>query len=48
MGWAHAVGTDGNVTTLEFSTEYAKVAVDAFKENGVQNVEVIVGDARES
>ena len=48
MGWSHAVGADGHVTTLEFDPDYAKVALDTFQKNGVQNVEVIVGDARES
>jgi predicted O-methyltransferase YrrM len=48
MGWSHAVGVDGHVTTLEFSPKYAKVAEDAFKKNGIKNVEVIIGDARES
>ena len=48
MGWSHAVGIDGHVTTLEFSPKYAKVAEDTFKKNGIKNVEVIIGDARES
>jgi predicted O-methyltransferase YrrM len=48
MGWSHAVGINGHVTTLEFNAEYAQVAVDTFKKNGIENVEVIVGDARES
>jgi predicted O-methyltransferase YrrM len=48
MGWSHAVGVDGHVTTLEFSPKYAKVAEDTFKKNGIKNVEVIIGDARES
>ena len=48
MGWSHAIGADGHVTTLEFSPEYAKVARDTFQKNGIENVEVIIGDARES
>jgi predicted O-methyltransferase YrrM len=42
------VGPDGHVTTLELSPEYAKIAEDAFSKHGIENVEVIVGDARES
>lgn len=48
MGWSHAVGVDGHVTTLEFSPNYAKVAEDTFKKNGIKNVEVIIGDASDS
>jgi predicted O-methyltransferase YrrM len=48
LGWSDAVGTDGHVTTLEYSPEYAKVAQDAFHKYEVDNVEVIVGDAGES
>jgi predicted O-methyltransferase YrrM len=48
MGWSHAVGVNGHVTTLEFNPKYAKVAEDTFKKNDINNVEVIVGDARES
>ena len=48
MGWSEAVGPDGHVTALEFSPEYAKIAEESFERNGIKNVEVIVGDARES
>ncbi len=48
MGWSHAVSVEGHVTTLEFNPKYAMVAEDTFKKNGIKNVEVIVGDARES
>lgn len=48
MVWAHAVGKDGKVTTLEFEEEYAVEARKALKENGVENVEVIKGDALET
>ena len=48
MVWAHAVGPEGKVTGLEFSPDYAKKAEEAFKENGVGNAEVIVGDALET
>jgi len=48
MGWSHAVGVDGHVTTLEFSPDFAKAAAEVFKKNSIRNVEVIVGDARES
>jgi predicted O-methyltransferase YrrM len=45
--WAHAVGPQGRVTGLEFSQEYASMAREAFTKNGVDNVEVILGDALE-
>lgn len=48
MGWSHAVGNQGHVTTLEFDPKYAAVAQEAFDKYGVANVEIIVGDARES
>jgi predicted O-methyltransferase YrrM len=48
MGWAEAVGRQGHVTALEFSAEYAEIAKDTFAKNGIKNVELIVGDARES
>ncbi|OAA57305.1 O-methyltransferase family 3 [Cordyceps fumosorosea ARSEF 2679] len=48
MVWANAVGKDGAVTTLEFSAEYADAARKALKDNGVENVEVIQGDALET
>ncbi len=48
MGWSEAVGPDGHVTALEYYPEYAKIAEEAFEKNGIKNVEVIVGDARES
>ncbi|KAI9743793.1 MAG: hypothetical protein M1818_002527 [Claussenomyces sp. TS43310] len=48
LAWSHAVGPEGHVTTLEFSPEYAAIAEGNFAKNGVKNVQVIVGDARES
>ncbi len=48
MVWANAVGKDGKVTTLEFQTEYADAARKAFKDNNIENVEVIQGDAIET
>lgn len=48
MGWAEAVGPSGHVTALEFSSEYAAIAEESFAKNGIKNVEVIVGDAKES
>lgn len=48
MVWSHAVGPEGKVTGLEFSPEYAREAEEAFKANGVENVEVIVGDGLET
>lgn len=46
--WAHAIGQEGKVTTLEFSPEYAGIARETFKKNGVDNVEVVEGDALET
>lgn len=46
--WSHAVGSDGIVTGLEYSPEYAKIAKEAFASNDVKNVEVIVGPAAET
>jgi len=48
LGWAEAVGKDGQVTTLEFSEEYAQTAKDVMVKNKVENVEIIVGDGKES
>ena len=48
MGWAEAVGPEGNVTALEFSQEYAALAEEAFAKNGIKNIDVMIGDARES
>jgi predicted O-methyltransferase YrrM len=48
MGWAEAVGPSGHVTGLEFSPGYASIARETFAQNSIKNVEIIVGDARES
>ncbi|TGO89687.1 hypothetical protein BPOR_0098g00180 [Botrytis porri] len=48
MGWSEAVGPEGHVTGLEFSPEYAEIARETFSKNNLSNVEVLVGDARES
>ena len=48
MGWAEAVGPEGHVAALEFSPEYAALAEEAFAKNGIKNIEVMIGDARES
>lgn len=48
MAWSHAVGKDGQVVGLEISEEYARIAGKAFKDNGVENVDVKIGDAVES
>jgi predicted O-methyltransferase YrrM len=48
MGWSEAVGPTGHVTALEFSPEYASIAEETFAKNSINNIEVIVGDARES
>ncbi len=48
MCWSHAVGPSGHVTTLEFSSEYALTAEEAFAKNNIQNIKVLVGDAKDS
>lgn len=46
--WAHAVGPGGTVTGLESSREYVDMSRRAFERHGVENVEVIEGDALET
>lgn len=48
MVWSHGVGKDGQVVGLELSEEYARLAGKAFKDNGVENVDIKIGDAVES
>ncbi|KND89696.1 putative caffeoyl-CoA O-methyltransferase 2 [Tolypocladium ophioglossoides CBS 100239] len=48
MLWAHATGPDGTVTGLEFSPELAQIARDAFAAQGLDNIEIIVGDGAET
>ncbi|KAG8417999.1 hypothetical protein J3459_006304 [Metarhizium acridum] len=48
MLWAHATGPDGLVTGLEYSPELAEIAQDALAKEGINNVEIIVGDAAET
>ncbi|KAK2603998.1 hypothetical protein QQS21_003834 [Conoideocrella luteorostrata] len=43
--WSHAVGPEGKVTGLEFDPTFAKKAEETFEELGIQNIEVLVGDA---
>jgi predicted O-methyltransferase YrrM len=45
MVWADAVGTDGLVTGLEVSPEYAMMAQAEMTRRGFANTEIIVGDA---
>ena len=46
--WSHAVGPEGKVTGLEYDASWAKKSEETFKKYGVNNVEVIVGDALET
>lgn len=48
MVWSHGVGKDGEVVGLELSEKFAGIAGKAFKDNGVENVDVKLGDAVES
>lgn len=48
MAWASAVGSDGHVTALEYSPEYAKLAEEAWAKDDIKNCEIMVGDAAES
>ncbi|KAI1662763.1 S-adenosyl-L-methionine-dependent methyltransferase [Daldinia decipiens] len=48
MIWSHAVGPQGKVTGLEYDEEYAKLAQEAWKEQGYENIDVHVGPAAET
>ncbi|RDW66786.1 O-methyltransferas-like protein [Coleophoma crateriformis] len=48
MAWSEAVGPTGHVTGLEFSPEYAAEAKKAWSARNISNIEIIVGDAKES
>ncbi|RDA93682.1 hypothetical protein CP533_4859 [Ophiocordyceps camponoti-saundersi (nom. inval.)] len=48
MAWAYAVGEGGRVTGLEADEGLAGIARGAFKERGLSNVEVVVGNAAET
>ncbi|KAL8376195.1 hypothetical protein RB595_007346 [Gaeumannomyces hyphopodioides] len=45
MVWANAVGPGGKVTGLEYDADFAEEARRGVKENGFDNIEIIVGDA---
>ncbi|KAK2051302.1 O-methyltransferase [Colletotrichum caudatum] len=45
--WADAVGPDGKVVGLELSPEYASQSRKIAADSGVQNVEIVEGDAAE-
>ncbi|KAJ3493049.1 hypothetical protein NLG97_g4985 [Lecanicillium saksenae] len=46
--WSSAVGNDGKVTGLEVDASFAAKARQNIQNHGVENVEVIVGDALET
>ncbi|KAI0843951.1 S-adenosyl-L-methionine-dependent methyltransferase [Daldinia vernicosa] len=48
MIWSHAVGPQGKVTGLEYNEEYAKLAQEAWKDGGFENIDVHVGPAAET
>lgn len=48
MVWSDAVGPAGRVVGLELSDEYAAIARRGLADNGVRNVEVVIGDAASS
>ncbi|PFH58219.1 hypothetical protein XA68_14018 [Ophiocordyceps unilateralis] len=48
MAWAHAVGPEGRVTGLECSADLAAVARAAMAEHGIDNVDIILGNAAET
>ncbi|KAI0164442.1 O-methyltransferase family protein [Hypoxylon sp. FL1284] len=48
MVWSHAIGPEGKVTGLEYDESYASAARKAWKEHGYNNIEVFVGDAKET
>ncbi|KAH7324351.1 S-adenosyl-L-methionine-dependent methyltransferase [Stachybotrys elegans] len=43
--WSHAVGPEGKITGLEFDSAFADQARETLQKYGVDNVEVITGDA---
>ncbi|EGX88233.1 O-methyltransferase family protein [Cordyceps militaris CM01] len=45
--WSNVVGENGKVTGLEFDPAFAKQAEETFAKYGVENVEILVGDALE-
>ncbi|KAJ5294675.1 hypothetical protein PENANT_c014G03983 [Penicillium antarcticum] len=45
LAWSHAVGPHGKVTGLEFDPHFAAMAEKSFSDHGVENAEVMVGDA---
>ena len=48
MLWAHATGPEGLVTGLEYDPELARIAEEAIAKEGINNVEIIVGNAAET
>ncbi|KAI0133927.1 O-methyltransferase [Xylariales sp. AK1849] len=44
MVWSHSVGQSGTVTGLEFDTEYASKAQEAFKSASLSNITLHIGD----
>ncbi|KAI0099529.1 S-adenosyl-L-methionine-dependent methyltransferase [Daldinia grandis] len=48
MIWSHAVGPQGKVTGLEYNEEYAKLAQEAWKDQGYENIDVHVGPAAQT
>ncbi|QDS67813.1 hypothetical protein FKW77_007108 [Venturia effusa] len=48
MAWSSAVGAGGHVTALEYSPDYAKLAEEAWAKEGIENCELMIGDAAES
>ena len=47
IGSRSVVGKDGKVTGLEFDPSFAEKAKETFQKNGVENVEILVGNALE-
>jgi predicted RNA methylase len=48
LTWSHAVGPDGKVTGLELDPYFGNLARDSLVANGIDNSEVIIGDALET
>ncbi|KAM3515927.1 hypothetical protein MY11210_000467 [Beauveria gryllotalpidicola] len=45
--WSSAVGENGKVTGLEFDPSFVEKAQETFAKYGVENIEILVGDALE-
>ncbi|WP_245892496.1 O-methyltransferase [Helicobacter valdiviensis] len=45
INFARSVGKDGHVTTIEKFSEFASIARENFKDNNIENITLLEGDA---